>query len=309
MNRQPLSDNILRRTGMNRQPLGDTDSSYVTLCDAMKHHIATTVQIVQHIHSITFPPHMLILQKGYYDYDNIFEAAASIFQSDNSSLYVQFYGQLDRTTAADPHRLTSHHLSLHWFRSRHRRFSWPICWHPFPTDRRQSFADKRNSKTRFSCKKGQYTRTVPKSSRSLWNLLTTYSAFPKKYYVYGSLHSPVHAVNLKATLQDIYRSFDDPYIIAIDAALGAKEHIGTVTLGDGALFPGIGVSKQLPAVGDIHITGIVNTINCQNRNLILQTTHLSTVVSLATFISKGIRQALLQQDLTCPCDPLVRDTK
>ena len=71
--------------------------------------------------------------------------------------------------------------------------------HPFPTDRRQSFADKRNSKTRFSCKKGQYTRTVPKSSRSLWNLLTTYSAFPKKYYVYGSLHSPVHAVNLKAT--------------------------------------------------------------------------------------------------------------
>lgn len=181
--------------------------------------------------------------------------------------------------------------------------------HPFPTDRRQSFADKRNSKTRFSCKKGQYPRTVPKSSRSLWNLLTTYSAFPKKYYVYGSLHSPVHAVNLKATLQDIYRSFDDPYIIAIDAALGAKEHIGTVTLGDGTLFPGIGVSKQLPAVGDIHITGIVNTINCQNRNLILQTTHLSTVVSLATFISKGIRQALLQQDLTCPCDPLVRDTK
>ena len=181
--------------------------------------------------------------------------------------------------------------------------------HPFPTDRRQSFADKRNSKTRFSCKKGQYPRTVPKSSHSLWNLLTTYSAFPKKYYVYGSLHSPVHAVNLKATLQDIYRSFDDPYIIAIDAALGAKEHIGTVTLGDGALFPGIGVSKQLPAVGDIHITGIVNTINCQNRNLILQTTHLSTVVSLATFISKGIRQALLQQDLTCPCDPLVRDTK
>ena len=139
--------------------------------------------------------------------------------------------------------------------------------HPFPTDRRQSFADKRNNKTHFSCKKGQYTRTVPKSSRS------------------------------------------DPYIIAIDAALGAKEHIGTVTLGDGALFPGIGVSKQLPAVGDIHITGIVNTINCQNRNLILQTTHLSTVVSLATFISKGIRQALLQQDLTCPCDPLVHDTK
>lgn len=182
-----------------------------------------------------------------------------------------------------------------------------------PTNQRQSSVSERNNKTgilsTYKTKKGQYLRTVPKSSHSLWNLLTASSAIPKTYYVYGSLHSPVHAVNLKATLQNIYRSFDDPYIIAVDAALGTTEHIGTVTLGNGALFPGIGVNKQLPAVGDIHITGIVNTINCQNRNLILQTTHLSTVVALATFISKGIRQALLQQDLTCPCAPPAHDTK
>ena len=93
-------------------------------------------------------------------------------------------------------------------------------------------------------------RTVPSYCPEIFTLSLELAddilCISKKYYVYGSLHSPVHAVNLKATLQDIYRSFDDPYIIAIDAALGAKEHIGTVTLGDGALFPGIGVSKQLP---------------------------------------------------------------
>ena len=95
----------------------------------------------------------------------------------------------------------------------------------------------------------------------------------------------------------------------MDASLGQKKHLGYVTIADGALYPGAAVQKELPPVGDIHITGIVNTTNCQNRNLILQTTHLSTVVSLATFITKRIRQALLQQDLTCPCDPLVHDTK
>ena len=72
--------------------------------------------------------------------------------------------------------------------------------HPFPTDRRQSFADKRNSKTRFSCKKGQYTRTVPKSSRSLWNLLTTYSAFPKKVLCLWFSAFPGPCCQLKSNL-------------------------------------------------------------------------------------------------------------
>ena len=45
--------------------------------------------------------------------------------------------------------------------------------HPFPTDRRQSFADKRNSKTRFSCKKGQYPRTDFVLSRNLHALFGT----------------------------------------------------------------------------------------------------------------------------------------
>ena len=128
-------------------------------------------------------------------------------------------------------------------------------------------------------------------------------------YVYGTLKSPVHALNLSRISRQIKILHPEGLVIAVDASLGQKKHLGYVTIADGALYPGAAVQKELSPVGDIHITGIVNTINCQNRNLILQTTHLSTVVSLATFISKGIRQALLQQDLTCPCDPLVRYTK
>ncbi len=107
-------------------------------------------------------------------------------------------------------------------------------------------------------------------------------------FVYGSLSKPVHAMNLSETVNLIYQNHTNPYIIAIDASLGIQKHIGYVTLGHGPLTPGIGVGKHLPAIGDAHITGIVNTGNGTDLNQILQTTHLSTVVELSNFVSEGI---------------------
>ena len=45
--------------------------------------------------------------------------------------------------------------------------------------------------------------------------------------------------------------------------------------------------KELPPVGDIHITGIVNIAGVLEQ-LTLQTTRLSTVISLADTITQGI---------------------
>lgn len=115
--------------------------------------------------------------------------------------------------------------------------------------------------------------------------------YTKKAVVYGTLHQTVHAGNLVKTLADIYNRFENPYIIAIDASLGVPEHIGYVTLGDGSLHPGIGVSHDLPETGDIHITGIVNH-STRNNHFTLQTTKLFTVMELASFISDGILTAL-----------------
>ncbi len=72
-----------------------------------------------------------------------------------------------------------------------------------------------------------------------------------------------------------------------DASLGQKKHLGYVTIADGALYPGAGAQKELPPVGDIHITGIVN-ISGVLEQLTLQTTRLSTVISLADTITQGI---------------------
>lgn len=107
------------------------------------------------------------------------------------------------------------------------------------------------------------------------------------YSVYGTLQTPVHAKNLEQTLRLIYRYHKDPFIIAVDACLGYKEHVGCVTLSSMPLLPGKGVSKKLSPVGDLSITGIVNIFSDACHETI-QSTRLKTVFHLASFISEGI---------------------
>lgn len=113
----------------------------------------------------------------------------------------------------------------------------------------------------------------------------------KSVYIYGTLCEPVHAKNLQEVLSHIQSLFSDPFIIAIDASLGKASHIGYYTLARGTLKPGTGVGKQLPCVGDLYITGIVNLSGFLEHSL-LQTTRLHTVVSLADRICAGILYCL-----------------
>lgn len=106
-------------------------------------------------------------------------------------------------------------------------------------------------------------------------------------YVYGTLKDPVHALNLARVARQIKTLHPDGLVIAVDASLGQKKHLGYVTIASGALYPGAGVQKELPPVGDIHITGIVNIAGILEQ-LTLQTTRLSTVISLADTITQGI---------------------
>ena len=110
--------------------------------------------------------------------------------------------------------------------------------------------------------------------------------------VYGTLESPVHATNLAQTIAVIEEKHKDSLIVAIDASLGTKSHIGYITLGEGSLKPGAGVKKTLPEVGDIHITGIVNLSGILDH-MLLQTTRLNIVMKMAECISLGIKFSML----------------
>jgi len=110
--------------------------------------------------------------------------------------------------------------------------------------------------------------------------------------IYGTLESPIHAVNLESELNLIKEMHDLPFIIAIDACLGSMKNVGTIQIGKGPLKPGAGVNKQLPEVGDIHITGVVNVSGFMEF-FVLQNTRLSLVLNMAKTITKGIQKASL----------------
>lgn len=115
--------------------------------------------------------------------------------------------------------------------------------------------------------------------------------YKKSIPVFGTLKMPVHALNLEETIDAIHLHFPDHPLIAVDASFGTKEHLGCITAGKGSLCPGAGVDKNLIAVGDFFVTGIVASFS-PFSHLVLQSTRLSAVMPLASQISRGIAHAI-----------------
>jgi putative sporulation protein YyaC len=105
--------------------------------------------------------------------------------------------------------------------------------------------------------------------------------------ILGTLQMPVHAVNLEQALMKLEEDYQDCVVVAIDASIGKREHVGWITLSEGPIRPGLGVSKQLGTVGDISITGIVGW-GLKMEPLLLQNIRLSLVMRMADCISQGI---------------------
>ena len=112
-------------------------------------------------------------------------------------------------------------------------------------------------------------------------------------HIYGTLDEPVHATNLVDNIQFIQQEFINPFVIAVDACLGRLDSVGCITLADGPLKPGAGVHKQLPAVGEAHLTGIVN-VGGFMEYMVLQNTRLNLVWKMSENISSLIMRSYLK---------------
>jgi len=114
-----------------------------------------------------------------------------------------------------------------------------------------------------------------------------------KVHIYGSLECPVHAKNLCETIDEINFTYTNPYIIAIDACLGSLQNVGKIIVEEKPLSPGAAMNKDLPKVGDLSITGVVNIAGAFEF-MVLQNTRLFTVMTLADAISKGLYHSILK---------------
>ena len=109
--------------------------------------------------------------------------------------------------------------------------------------------------------------------------------------VLGTLKQPVHARNIHKKVKNIDK---DSFVIAVDAALGTVSRVGSISITQEPLRPGTGLDKNLGRVGDINITGIVNTSNMMselNFNMLL-CTRLGIVWEMAQIISDVIIDAV-----------------
>jgi putative sporulation protein YyaC len=110
-------------------------------------------------------------------------------------------------------------------------------------------------------------------------------------YFHGTLKNPVHAKNLDDTIKLIEAKYENPFVVAIDACLGQTEHVGFISIGEGSIKPGSGVNKELPPIGNMYITGIVNYGGFMDF-LVLQNTRLCVVMDMADIIAKGIKRVM-----------------
>lgn len=133
-------------------------------------------------------------------------------------------------------------------------------------------------------------RSTGDSLGPLVGSLVSEKNLPDNFYVYGTLEDPIHAINLAEKIKFIEERFINPFIIGVDACLGHSKNVGTIHIKNGSLKPGAGVNKNLPSVGNIHMTGIVN-ISGFMEFFVLQNTRLHLVMNLAKTISNGIYKA------------------
>lgn len=122
-----------------------------------------------------------------------------------------------------------------------------------------------------------------------------------QFIVLGTLDDPVHALNLPEKTALLQRLYPDALVVAVDACLGKFNSVGSIQVGVGPIKPGAGVNKQLPEVGQIHVTGIVNVAGFMEY-MVLQNTRLSTVMRMAQIISDSILKAIAMHSITSVCN-------
>lgn len=111
------------------------------------------------------------------------------------------------------------------------------------------------------------------------------NALNGKTYVFGTLGCPVTALDVNGTADFIKKVYPCCAVVAVDAALGKKEEVGTIKIADAPIKPGLGVNKNLKEIGNVSVIGVVEEKGGLGVNL--GTVRLSLVYRLAEAIAGG----------------------
>ena len=107
-----------------------------------------------------------------------------------------------------------------------------------------------------------------------------------KTYVFGTVESPITAKDVSVVADFVKNVYPDTPVLAIDAALGKSEEIGSIKIVKSPIKPGLGVDKDLGEIGDVSIIGVVEERERGKR--CLTSVRLSLVYKQAILIATAI---------------------
>ncbi len=111
-------------------------------------------------------------------------------------------------------------------------------------------------------------------------------------YIYGTLNSPITAKEVEYAKTYVKLMHPNSIVIAIDAAVGNDEDVGLIKVANSGLKPGLGVNKNLSAIGDLSIIGVVAAKSNKNYNL-FNLTRLNLIYKMAEKIANGIENYIV----------------
>lgn len=104
-------------------------------------------------------------------------------------------------------------------------------------------------------------------------------------FVYGNLTTPVTALNLASSVDFIKARHPLSNIIAVDSSVGSHNEVGMFRVLNSGIYPGAGVGKNLPKVGDYSLTATVTNNNSSGGILGIK---LGFVYTLAQLGAKAL---------------------
>ena len=107
-----------------------------------------------------------------------------------------------------------------------------------------------------------------------------------KTFIFGTVENPITAKEVKTVADFVKNAYPYSPVLAIDAALGSRDEIGSLKIADCPIRPGLGVDKRLGEIGSASIMGVVE--DKERGKTLLSTVRFSLIYKMATAICGGV---------------------
>lgn len=112
------------------------------------------------------------------------------------------------------------------------------------------------------------------------------------FFIEGDLDKIICATNIINRINEVYKKYSNPFIIAIDSCLSHLYNEGDIIISSRGLRPGSCLNKNFKEIGDMSIKGVVGKYSKENYDN-LNNVRLKTVIDMANIVSEEIKKAFV----------------